>query len=364
MKICFLTHNVGHDNGGGVFSSHLIMGLRDMLGADVVALTTVPSGCEYERPLLRGSPLFFFRILMRVRSIIRHCDVVHAIDVFPYGVIAALASVGLKKKIIITVVGTGSIGPLYHPIWAYFARYAYRRADKIIAISAFTRGEILARIPNLSISVIHPGIDRWWLSPGRIDGKHPSAHQPYIISVGSLRWRKGYTYSIRAFAKISRIFPDMSYVIVGKKYSEKYIRQLHDIIRDEGVEGRVHILDTINAKEELYILYRDAELFCLLSQNFHHDVEGFGMVFLEAASAGLPVVGSRGGGVYEAVRDGRNGFLVDSRNINECAEAMARILKDGILRKTMSKESLVFARSMDWTEKNKQYCKIYKQVFL
>ncbi len=103
MRICLLTHNLKNDNGTGVFSARLLRGLQEKLGAQVVALTTEKSGSPFEQPILHHSIVKFFGVTPRVRKVIKSCDAVHAIDAYPYGIIAALAALGLKKKIILTV---------------------------------------------------------------------------------------------------------------------------------------------------------------------------------------------------------------------------------------------------------------------
>ena len=159
MKICFLTHNLRQDNGAGVFSRRLITELSSALGAEAVVLTTVASGEKGEYPLLYPDKFRLARRLPEIRRIIRTCDAVHAFDVFPYGLIAALASLCLGKKIIITAIGSGSILPLYHWLYAPLARWALRRAAAITAISAFTKAEIMKKTPMLRITVINPGVD-------------------------------------------------------------------------------------------------------------------------------------------------------------------------------------------------------------
>lgn len=380
MRICVLTHNLKNDNGAGVFSRHLVQGLREVLGAEVVVLTTEGSGLAFEQPILYPNWLKLLVALPRVRQIVKTCDAVHALDAYPYGILAALAAYGLKKKMIITAVGTGSVQPLYHRSWPFarFTKWSYGQAAATTAISRFTRDLILARVPNLAITVINPGVDYETFSNAR--GEHQSADakiavqdtagrscvlgalQPYLLSVGSIRWRKGYKQSIRAFARVHREFPELRYVIVGRREREKYYQELLAIARDQGVASSVIFLDKVDSAETLRALYRSAGLFCLMSQNFGHDVEGFGIVFLEAAAAGLPVVGSRGSGAEDAVSEGTNGFLVDCKDEEGSAQAMLKILKDERLRGRMGKASLAWAKESSWDKRIAEYAALYKNL--
>lgn len=362
MKICFLTHNLRQDNGIGILSRRLIEGLHNAFGTEVIALTTVEAGEPYERPILHPNKLRLLGRIPEIRRTLRGCDVIHSLDVFPYGLIAALALLGLEKKMIITAIGSGSILLLYRPIFASLLGWTYRRADRVSAISAFTRDEILRKIPGLSIAVINPGVDADLFSG--TGGAHydASRFKPYILGVGQLRWRKGYHLSIPAFAKVKEAFPELHYVIVGKKFTDIYHRRLAALVRELGLEDSVHILEDVDTREKLIDIYRGAELFCLFSQNMGHDVEGFGLVFLEAAAAGLPVVGSKNCGVDDAVRDGENGILVAGRSPDDFAEAILSILRDPEKKKVMSKSSLAFAHSITWERQIARYALLYREL--
>lgn len=361
-KICFLTHDLRHDYGAGFFSHRLIRGVQDNLGWDVVVLVSEASGSPLEIPILYPQKINLMREVWRIRGIMKECDIIHALDGFPYGVIAVLASLGLKKKIMITAAGSGAIIPLYHRIWVLLMRRCYRRADVVTAISAFTRSEILKRVTNLSIQVINHGVDAEEFKKAKELPPAIKTYQPYILGVGTLRWRKGYHFSLRSFAALAKEFPDLHYVIAGKRYKDDYWQRLHRVIEELGIQKRVHILEHIDSREDLIALYKGAELFCLFSQNVNHDVEGFGMVFLEAAAAGLPVVGAKNCGVDDAVQEGKNGLLVSTRDPQDFANALRIILRDKELQSRMRAASLAFARECTWERRIGEYIAVYKKL--
>ncbi len=363
MKICFLTHNLKQDNGAGVFSLRLIEGLKETLNCEVSVLVSQPSGHKEEIPILFPSKFKLLKNFFRIREIIRKNDLIHALDAFPYGVIAYLASLGLGKKIIITAVGSGAIVHLYKPFYSWFLRRAYRAADKVIAVSNFTKNEILKRVKNLEIDVINHGVDFEKYNENTAESYEKLINlKPYILSVGSLRWRKGYHRSIKSFSEVKNKFPNLNYVIVGKKYDENYYQRLKKLIKDFGLEKKVFIFENINNDKELVQLYKGAEFFWLISQNVLHDVEGFGLVFLEAAAAGLPVVGSKNSGVEDAMRDGENGFLIGECDEKALTDVAIKILSNPELRIKMSKKSLEFAKNSNWESKIKEYEFIYKKL--
>ncbi len=362
MKICFLTHDLRSDYGAGVFSHRLVSGIRDRLGWDIVVLTSDASDSPLEVAILRPQKIKLLREFWRIRNIIKTCDIVHALDGFPYGIIAILASLGLKKKVIITAVGSGAIIPLYSRLYAPLMRWCYRRADMVTAISAFTRDEIIKRVKNLTVRVINHGVDvEQFENAGELRAEIKQ-YQPYILGVGTIRWRKGYHFSIRAFAKVAKEFPDFHYVIVGKRYKDDYSLRLERIIKECGLEKKVHILEHIDSREELARIYTGAELFCLFSQNMNHDVEGFGLVFLEAAAAGLPVVGAKNCGVDDAVQEGKNGLLVDTRSLDDFANVILIILRDPQKKKQMALASVAYARTCMWERRIGEYIDIYRRM--
>ena len=362
IKIGYLTHDLRHDYGSGVFSRRLIEGVRKKTGWDVVAITSEAVGLPYERPLLIPQRFGFLRNFFHVRKILKECDIIHALDGFPYGAIAAAASVGLKQPLIITGLGSGAVLPLYRFFSGAALKWSYRKARAVTAISNFTKDEMLKKVSDVSIRVINPGVDLTDFEQiGKVKGPWEQ-WKPYLLSVGTLRWRKGHHFGIRAFADVLKEFPDLHYVIVGKRYKDDYYDRLQKLIDELHLRGTVHILEHIDDKDELRSIYKNAELFCLFSQNVGHDIEGFGMVFLEAASAGLPVVGVKNCGIEDAMEEGENGLLVGTRDPKDFANAILAILRDSQMKKCMAAHSLVFARDCSWDKRIEEYIDIYKSL--
>ena len=363
MKILFLTNSLDRDNGGGIFSRQVIEGVTNRLGAEAVIFTITPSDDILTRPI----KLSFFgalQTLWGIRAAARGCELIHVFDVFPHGILASLAVVGLHKKIVLTAIGSASIIPLFQKKYKLLARWSLRRADSCTAISAFTRNEILKKVPSVTVEVINPGIhlqefevaQRKPLSPPVVEMR------PYILSVGTVRWRKGYRQSVAAFAEVGKRFPKLQYVIIGRHPWPSFVEELKELANKLGVPGRVIFLDGINAREELLAWYKGAELFCLFSENEQNDIEGFGIVFTEAAAMGLPVIGRKNCGVDDAVADGQNGLLVTSGE--EFTKALETILTDTRKAQAMREASLAHAREFALERKTESYLSCYKRLGL
>lgn len=237
-------------------------------------------------------------------------------------------------------------------------KWAYRRADKLVAVSHNTRREILKVIPDLKIEVINHGVDYDKFEARNSKFEIISQIQnlkPYILSVGTLKKRKGYEYSIKAFAEIAAKFPELKYVIVGQGPERE---ALNLQLATYNLQHRVKFFDRVE-EDLLLSLYHNAELFILLSQDVGKDIEGFGLVFLEAAAGGLPVIATRGSGAEDGVFWGRNGILVSQNDHLEAAVALSRILDDERLRERFSGESKVVAVSMGWDKVAWSYLGVY-----
>lgn len=350
MKICYLNHDIKETTGAGRFCLALTKAIKKAdLGLEFDVITS--------EDLLSGGFLVLILKFFKIRTFFKRFDLIHALDGWPYGFIAVIASWGLGKKIIITAVGTGAIQPLHQALKKNLMVWAYKKADRVVAVSNNTKQEILKIIPVLEkISIINHGVDldRFQASPAYW-GKADSL-RPYILSVGALKKRKGFYYSIRAFKEISEEFSDFKYVILGNgsEYSN-----LQSQISNLKLQDKVIFLEKLT-EEELIGLYKNAELFILLPQNNGFDIEGFGLVFLEAAACGLPVIATHNTGAEDAILDGQNGFSVPQNEYREAAQILKKILSDKILKQDLSNKSIEFARSMDWSSVAHKYIDIYE----
>ncbi len=364
MKIIYLNHDFHPNTGAGRFGRALVGGVKQArpdLDLQLLSTESDSDGDFNSRPLIHSNRFRLLLALPKIRAAFRACDLIHALDGWPYGFIAAIASFGLKKRLIITAIGTGAVKPLYNPIKRTLLGWAYRRADRLTAISNNTKREILKIFPDLKIEVINHGVDYKKFETHNSQLTTYNKFKPYILSVGALKKRKGLEYSIRAFAEVSKNFPGLRYLIFGKGEEYKDLKNLSESLEvSERVEFLSYTLNRHISDQELADLYKNAELFVLLPQDFQKDIEGFGLVFLEAAAAGLPVIGASGTSAEDAIRNGENGFLVDAQNPLFAAEAMKKILSDKKMLDNMSQESIKFAKEMSWGKAVSHYIQLYR----
>ncbi|MEK7654138.1 MAG: glycosyltransferase family 4 protein [Patescibacteria group bacterium] len=343
MKIFFLNHDLSPYTGAGRFFIFLTSTLKHLMPDVSIKVAT-------SEDLISPNKLRLLFNLPKILGLARSSELIHALDGWPYGFLGALCGWLLGKKLVITAVGTGGVKPLYNFWQKPLLRWAYHRADKLVAVSRHTRDEILKVVPSLNIEVINHGVDVGKYQVSSIKYSVSGQIKPYILSVGAWKRRKGFEHSIAAFDLLKKQHPNLSYAILCNPSAE--------------IKAKYPQVSFVGGFSEsaLVTLYKNAELFILLPQDDNKDIEGFGLIYLEAAAAGLPVIGAKSTSAEDAVLEGKNGILVDGQNPEEAAWAMEKILSNPELRDRMSKESLEFAKLMTWEKAAEAYKKVYASI--
>jgi phosphatidylinositol alpha-1,6-mannosyltransferase len=209
--------------------------------------------------------------------------------------------------------------------------FVLRRADAVLSNSDFTRDTLvgLLGVDPGRIAVVYPTVDEERFRPGRPAddlrswvGLGPGQH--LIFSVGRLVRRKGFDNVIRALPSLREMGVDAHYAVIGTGDDHDYLLGLG---RELGVADRVHLLGHVSY-DDLPRWYCASDLFAMPNRDVDGDTEGFGLVFLEAAAAGVPALAGIAGGTGSAVLDGVTGLRVDGERPEAIAEAMRRLLSD------------------------------------
>jgi phosphatidylinositol alpha-1,6-mannosyltransferase len=155
-----------------------------------------------------------------------------------------------------------------------------------------------------------------------------------LLTVGRLVPRKGVDTVLRALPRIAASVPEVQYVVAGTGPDRNRLERL--AVRN-GVRDRVHFVGYV-ADDVLSSYYSAADLFVMPAREALPDVEGFGLVFLEANACGTPAVGARSGGIPDAIVDGETGLLVPPNAPGSLAEATTRILTTPDLADTLGRQ--------------------------
>lgn len=158
-----------------------------------------------------------------------------------------------------------------------------------------------------------------------------STHDKTILYVGRLIKRKAVDDLLYAFNELSPVLPEAKLTIVGSGPMMTFLQSLTCKL---GLDKKVKFTGTLIGPP-LYDQYRECDIFTLPSKRIKNDVEGFGMVFLESALFKKPGVGTRSGGIPEAVIDQKTGILVSEGDIHALKDAFYLLLTNSALSKKL-----------------------------
>ncbi len=225
------------------------------------------------------------------------------------------------------------------------------RAEKVAFISEVICDDFLAWKPDYAgqLPMTRCGLRSDFRVETPVDGatnKESSAGRK-IITISRIHPRKGHALVIEAVNLLpADLRQGLEYVIVGGGKS-CYVKKLQQQARHSVVPvrfaGRLH-------GEALGRAYQDGDLFVLTSLPDPRSIESFGMVYLEAAAYGKPVIAARVGGVHEAIQDGVTGVLVPPQNPQALAAAMESLLRDPERMRRMGEQGRDWVKTFSWQE--------------
>lgn len=219
-----------------------------------------------------------------------------------------------------------------------------RRADRIVAVSRYTKSllEKKAMIDPSKIIVVQNGIDISCFPPLMVP-KVKLNGKPCLLTVGHVTPRKGQHRVIKALPRIISKWPDVHYHIVGFPNDQK---RLEDLAKSLNVFDYITFHGRIPDHTDLFNFYQSCDIFLLLSENqLNGDVEGFGIVALEANYFGKPVIGAIGCGIEDAVSEDSSGYLIDGNDSVAVVQAIELCLANS---SRLSESSRHWALSHSW----------------
>ncbi len=213
-----------------------------------------------------------------------------------------------------------------------------RGADVVTYLGEYTRVRLARAIGHLTtLEHLAPGVDtdafRPTVSGLGIRQRYGLQDRPVIVCVSRLVPRKGQDSLIRALPAIRRRVRDTAVLLVG---NGPYRATLETMARENGVADHVIFTGPV-PWEELPAHYAAGDVFAMpcRTRRAGLDVEGLGIVYLEASATGLPVVGGDSGGAPDAVLDGETGFVVPGRDQGALVERLTAVLGDRALARSL-----------------------------
>ena len=244
-----------------------------------------------------------------------------------------------------------------------FEEKMLERANKIIAVSHFTKRELLEyyKVPEKKIRVIHNGVNVNKFKPAKDKRKIKEAlgfnpDDLAIVSVGRLYARKGLFTLIESMPAVVKRFKNAKFIISGKGQSGE-MRKLINYADRIGVKDSI-IFTGYYPDKKLPKLYQAADVFAFSTFYEHHP-----FAVLEALSTGLPVVTTRVGGIPETIESGKNGFLVEPFNPKQFAERILYLLEHPAEASEMgSLARKTILERFDWRIVVKDVLKVYDEA--
>lgn len=214
-------------------------------------------------------------------------------------------------------------------------RFGLRRAWRVLTISDYTA----AHLTRLGVAParqrrVTPGVT----PPARLPDVTRDPARPVLLTVGRIETGEGYKGHERVLDAMPALlarWPGLTYRVIG---SGSGLERLAAEVRARGLERSVELAGAVSA-EQLTLAYAQADVFVLPSSVLNVDgeerFEGFGIVYLEAAAHGCPVVAGRAGGAPEAVADGETGLVIDAAAPGALTGALTALLADPARRAAM-----------------------------
>lgn len=235
-------------------------------------------------------------------------------------------------------------------------------SDLILA-SCVTEFDQLVRLygaPSDRVEIVPPGVDHAFFSPGdRLGARHALGlgGHPVLLFVGRIQPLKGVGVAIEALAELDD--PDAVLLVVGGPSGtegEVELKRARALVDYLGLGNRVRFIAP-QSHHALSTYYRAADVVVVPSRS-----ESFGLVALEAAACGTPVVAAAVGGLATLVDHGHSGFLVEDRDPVAFARQIAMILNDSDLADRMSKAAALRARRYTWSTSAARLRRVYADL--
>jgi phosphatidyl-myo-inositol dimannoside synthase len=216
----------------------------------------------------------------------------------------------------------------------------YFRVRLARALSADAAARMVRLAPGVDVAAFHPGA-----GGAAVRQRLGLQAQPVVLCVSRLVPRKGQDTLLRAWPAVVSAAPDARLLLVGSGPFGKNLRQLAERLR---VTGSVHFAGAVPG-QELPAYYDAADVFAMPCRTRRGglDVEGLGIVYLEASATGLPVIGGDSGGAPDAIRDGESGYVVPGRSVTAVADRIIGLITDPDRARAMGAKGLAWVQQ-EW----------------
>jgi glycosyltransferase involved in cell wall biosynthesis len=373
-RILMLTHEFPPQRSGvGTYAYELAKAAR-AIGHDVTVLA--PNYREdlgrYDRQMydfkvtrFNGGDFenrHFISLVKRIRPWVRknEFDIIHAVD-WPHLLGLTFLNKFRNLAFTATLYGTEIRGWKHYSLpRLFFGTHAFEIPSRIVVQSAFVRNLLLEYYPHVApgkIVMAYPGVASHWFDE-TVAKKHVRQiyripeNQKIMLTVSRLESRKGHRVALNAMKLLPEaVRSQLTYVVVGKPRTQEYLMELQELAS----RFKLNVIFTGELSQEfLSGFYETSTIFCMPGEPHRTRVEGFALVYLEAAAYGLPSIASHISAVPEVVLHEKTGLLVPTHDAEALAHSIERLINNPELCRQFSENAKAWAKTFTWERCAKQ----------
>jgi len=381
MRVCYLIPMLDYATGWGRWTVDLLEQISDRGVEPVLVLPSSQRSAHEEMGMDRfethfwgPEPYLRFHTLrsVSIRGLwdlaflkshfgkLGRIDLIHAADLHPWGFFGLQMKRKLKVPLLVTNHSKLLFNPRHSLLDYWLCGQTLRNCDRMCSVSAWGSDQIRTAFPDFPsghFRVIHNGVNpERFPAPKAEMGKRMRENGPVLLSVTRFIRLKNIETSILAFAEVKREFPGAVFHIVGPHTVPAYVERIKNLIREHRLED-VHLAGKTSTVAELIGYYTSADVLVHTPSS-----ESYGLIILEAARYGLPVVATSVGGVPEVIADGENGLLVKPGDYRAVADAVKRILTDSGLASRLAENGRNKAARQTTGKVADDYLALYRET--
>ncbi|MEP0355639.1 glycosyltransferase family 4 protein [Paraglaciecola sp.] len=277
-------------------------------------------------------------------------DVIHCGRCIPEGFIAYLIKATLKIPYYCYIHGEDVENAATSRAFSWIVRRALKGADLLICNSQNSKRVLLAHWdvnPELT-TVITPGVDTNTFKPApkslELRAKFGWNERPVLLTVSRLELRKGHATLIEALVDIKAKIPDVLYAIIGGGPQKP---ELEKLVSELSLEDNVMFMSELSDRQMIEC-YQQSDIFVLPNRDIGRNIEGFGIVMIEAQACGVPVIGGNSGGTPETLIEGKTGYIVDCNTPKPLSNKVQFMLANPNELREMKLNARAHSINYDW----------------
>ncbi|MCU4675553.1 glycosyltransferase family 4 protein [Catenovulum sp. 2E275] len=275
---------------------------------------------------------FYWRLIRKILHLVESENIgaIHCGRCIPEGVAAYIVAKLKGIPYLCFVHGEDVTNAARSREFTWMVNKALKSSSKLICNSQNSKNVLMKDwgCPESQIEVLNPGVDTNKFIPAEynreIRNKFNWQDRPVILTVSRLEERKGHDMLIRALDIVKAHHPDVLYAIIGGGDRRTY---LEDLVESLKLSDHVMFMSELS-DEQMIECYQQCDIFALPNRTIGLNIEGFGMVLVEAQSCAKPVIGGNSGGTPETMIIGETGFVIDCTEPTKLATKLVELLNN------------------------------------